>query len=87
MTYDRAIEILDPAHREHYESIDPVNEACRMGMEALQFVRDFVFCKDCRHCSIFSDGKSFSCNSSEIDYYAPHYDAATYFCGDRKRKE
>lgn len=35
MTYERAIEILDPEHREHYESIEPVNEACRMGMEAL----------------------------------------------------
>lgn len=36
MTVKRAIEILDPAHREHYESIEPVNEACRMGMEALK---------------------------------------------------
>lgn len=35
MTNERAIEILDPTHREHYESIDPVNEACRMGMDAL----------------------------------------------------
>ena len=86
MTYDRAIEILDPTHREDYGSIDPVNEACRMGMEALQFVRDFVFCKDCSHCSIFEDGKSFSCNYNENDYYAPYYDAATYFCGDRVRK-
>ena len=34
MTIERAIEILDPKHREHYESIDPVEEACRMGMEA-----------------------------------------------------
>ena len=39
MTIDRAIEILDPEHREHYESIDPVNEACRMGMEALERTR------------------------------------------------
>lgn len=39
MTIDRAIEILDPEHREHYESIDPVNEACRMGMEALKRTR------------------------------------------------
>ena len=39
MTIDRAIEILDPEHREHYESIDPVNEACRMGMEALERAR------------------------------------------------
>ena len=36
MTIERAIEILDPEHREKYESIEPVNEACRMGMEALK---------------------------------------------------
>ena len=39
MTIDRAIEILDPEHREHYESIEPVMEACRMGMEALERTR------------------------------------------------
>ena len=38
MTPERAIEILDPEHREHYESIKPVNEACRMGMEAIRRV-------------------------------------------------
>lgn len=36
MTIERAIEILDPEHREHYDSIEPVNEACRMGMDALK---------------------------------------------------
>lgn len=36
MTIERAIEILDPEHRENYESIEPVEEACRMGMEALK---------------------------------------------------
>lgn len=36
MTTERAMEILDPQHREHYESIEPVNEACRMGREALK---------------------------------------------------
>ncbi len=36
MTNERAIEILNPEHREHYPSIEPVNEACRMGMEALE---------------------------------------------------
>lgn len=36
MTIERAIEILNPEHREHYESIEPVNEACRMGMQALK---------------------------------------------------
>lgn len=35
MKNERAIEILDPAHREQYESIEPVEEACRMGMAAL----------------------------------------------------
>ena len=35
MKIERAIEILDPNHREHYESIEPVNEACRMGITAL----------------------------------------------------
>lgn len=36
MTNERAVEILDPAHREHYDSIEPVNEACRMGRDALR---------------------------------------------------
>lgn len=36
MTFDRVIEILDPEHRENYESIEPVEEACRMGMKALK---------------------------------------------------
>jgi len=36
ISIERAIQILDPEHREHYYSIDPVNEACRMGMEALK---------------------------------------------------
>ena len=36
MTIERAIEILDPEHREHYESIEIVEEACRMGMAALK---------------------------------------------------
>lgn len=39
MKIDRAIEIMNPEHREHYDSIEPVNEACRMGMEALERTR------------------------------------------------
>ena len=39
MKIDRAIEILDPEHREHYDGIDEVIEACRMGMEALERTR------------------------------------------------
>lgn len=37
MTPERAIEILNPEHREHYKDIETVNEACRMGMKALEY--------------------------------------------------
>lgn len=37
MTNERAIEILNPEHREYYKDIEIVNEACRMGMEALEY--------------------------------------------------
>ena len=87
MTFDRAIEILDPEHREHYESLDPVNEACRMGMEALKFVRDLIVCKNCMHCKLFEDGHSFRCKKQDTDYFSPHYDAETYFCGDGIEKD
>ena len=40
MTNERAIEILDPEHREHYESLEPVNEACRIGMNAIKRVQE-----------------------------------------------
>lgn len=36
MEIERAIEILNPEHREHYESIETINKACRMGMKALE---------------------------------------------------
>lgn len=40
MTDERAIEILNPEHREHYDSIETVNEACRMGMNAIRRVKE-----------------------------------------------
>ena len=39
---ERAIEILDPEHRERYDDLEEVNEACRMGMAALRIVREIV---------------------------------------------
>lgn len=36
MKIERAVEILDPEHREHYDDLEEVNEACRMGMAALK---------------------------------------------------
>lgn len=38
MTPERAMEILDPEHREQYDSSE-IKEACRMGMEALRRVQ------------------------------------------------
>ena len=39
MKIERAIEILDPEHREHSKNLEEVNEACQMGMEALERTR------------------------------------------------
>ena len=39
ITTERAITILDPEHREIYAGMEEVNEACRMGMEALKETR------------------------------------------------
>lgn len=37
ITMERAVEILDPERRELFKAnLDAVNEACRMGMEALK---------------------------------------------------
>ena len=39
MTTERAMEILDQERRKHYDSSEPIKEACRMGMEALRRVQ------------------------------------------------
>lgn len=43
MTIERAIEILDPSHREDYTArengLAEVEEACRMGMNALKNIK------------------------------------------------
>lgn len=36
MKFERAIEILDPNHRENYENLRTVEIACKMGMEAMR---------------------------------------------------
>ena len=48
---------------------------------------DIVRCKDCEHCRVLNDGASFECAEWEMDFYAPRYDAATYYCADGKRRE
>lgn len=36
MTFERAMEILNPEHREHYDSIETVNETYRIVMQAIE---------------------------------------------------
>lgn len=45
-----------------------------------------VRCKDCEHCRLLNDGVSFECMTFEMDFYAPTYSAATYYCADGKRR-
>ena len=40
MTDERAMEILDPEHLEYYESIEPVEEAARIGIKAIKRVKE-----------------------------------------------
>lgn len=35
MTKERAMEILDCNHREHYDNIDTIDEACEIGRQAI----------------------------------------------------
>lgn len=46
-----------------------------------------VRCRDCRKGIVWKDGHSFTCHENELDYYAPHYDADTFFCADGERRE
>lgn len=76
MKVERAIEILDPEHRENYDGMDEVNEACRMGMEALERTR-WIPCSERmpeRH------GDYQVCTKNE--YYGTRNVAKRYFNGD-----
>lgn len=46
MKIERAVEILDPEHREHYDDLEEVNEACRMGMAALRIAKEIAVDND-----------------------------------------
>lgn len=76
MTIDRAIEILNPAHREHYDGMDEVNEACRMGMEALERMRWIP----CSERMPERPGDYQVCTKNE--YYGTRNVAKRYFNGD-----
>ena len=57
MTNERAAEILNPTHYEDYDSLETVQEACRMGMVALKMqipevplAPGAIFDFTCPHC-------------------------------------
>ena len=88
MNNSEAIEIIRTALAEvEWEYPMEYAAAFDMAIKALEMVGDaeqVTRCKDCANCFILSDGRSFTCNANEIDYYAPAYDAATFYCADGK---
>ena len=84
MTIDRAIEILDPEHREHYDGMDEVNEACRMGMEALERMR-WILCSE-RLPEYNGQYLAFSASTgaTNIRRFSIRKDAVSGSCGEKK---
>ena len=87
MKIDRAIEILDPEHREHYDDLEEVNTACRMGMNALRLMStgedlvEVVRCRDCVNLG-FKDFRGICENGPVCGPIEPNS-----FCSWGRRKE
>lgn len=80
MAINRAIEIFDPEHLEHYDGMDEVNKACRMGMEALERTR-WIPCSErlpeiCESTSYLAYIPSFG--AVDIADYSPDVDEWTF---------
>jgi ribosomal protein S27AE len=75
MTVERAIEILDPEHREHYDSIEVVEEACRMGMDALRTRGSMKVVVDERI------GRYVCPSCGKADFLENDHDTLNNFCG------
>lgn len=72
MSVERAAEILDPAHRESYESLAVVEEACKMGHDALMLRIPR---------SPYKNG--FACpNCCSSDYLYGYFDKSNKCCGN-----
>lgn len=70
--YERAAEILDPKHRESYESLAIVEEACQMGRDALLLRIPRSPYK-----------KGFACpNCGSSDYLYGYFDKPNKCCGN-----
>lgn len=76
MTLERAMEILNPEHREHYDSLETVNEACRMGMQALE---KQIPKKTLPEDKWYGNGKCPRCNAVFLD-------KLTNYCGNCGQK-
>lgn len=79
ISYERAAEILDPEHREKYDNIEIVNEACRMGRNALlhktRTPNTIVFAK-ARMEEEQEQSRLGAENASDIRYWAAYLDGA-----------
>lgn len=72
MSVERAAEILDPAHRESYESLAVVEDACSMGRDALMLRIPR---------SPYKNG--FACpNCGSSDYLYGYFDKPNKCCGN-----
>ena len=72
MSTERAAEILDPNHREGYESLAIVEEACQMGRDALLLRIPRSPYK-----------KGFACpNCGSSDYLYSYFDKPNKCCGN-----
>ena len=88
MEIARAREILDPEHREAYESLEPVNEACRMGVEALRrrvpespYPDGDAAAEPIRIGTIENDAKKQDFDSQQYRVYSPDGKSVT-LCGN-----
>jgi len=73
---------------EEYEALVSVREIRKLvelmsAVDAVPVIR----CKDCRYCRTLGDGHSFECVRNDMEFYAPTYDAATYYCADAERRD
>lgn len=71
------------------EVFNAIKAAIRSRLEQVAAIDavSVIRCKHCKHCRLLNDGVSFECKEWEMDFYAPRYDASTYYCGDGKRRE
>jgi site-specific DNA-cytosine methylase len=79
MNEERAAEILDPTHREQYEDIEEVNEACRIGRNALlhktRTPNTLVFAK-ARLAEELHESELGADNGNDIRYWTAYIDGA-----------